>query len=40
MGGKDSLLPAESLGPMGVPALLEYFELMAGSFTYAEKYKY
>lgn len=33
MGGKESLLPAGSLGPSGVPVLLGYFELMAGSLT-------
>ena len=36
MGGKDSLLPAGSLWPRGVPALLGYFDLMAGSLTCGE----
>lgn len=39
MGGKDSLLPAGSLGPSGVPTLLGYLGLMAGSLTCAKKHK-
>lgn len=38
MGGKESLPPAGSLGPSGVPTLLGYFELMAGSLTCARKH--
>ena len=36
MGGKDSLLPAGSLWPRGVPTLLGYLDLMAGSLTCGE----
>lgn len=38
MGGKESLPPAGSLGPSGVPTLLGYFELMAGSLTCVKKH--
>lgn len=38
MGGKDSLLPAGSLGPSGVPALLGYLDSMAGSLTCTERH--
>lgn len=38
MGGKQTLLPAGSLGLSGLPALLGYFELMAGSLSCGEKH--
>lgn len=38
MGGKETLLPSGSLGPSGVPTLLGYLELMAGSLTCCKKH--
>lgn len=38
MGGKESLLLAGSLGPSGVPALLGFLELMAGSLSCEKKH--
>lgn len=39
IGGNDSLLPSGSLWLTGVPTLLGFLELMAGSFTCVKKIK-
>lgn len=39
IGGNDSLLPSGSLWLTGVPTLLGFLELMAGSFTCVKKTK-